>query len=151
MLFCSQLIFFKINFFRFFSFKINCRKIISRKDLPSKCQTDLTQIRPNILLGLIWVQTVCKGYQQATLVGNVSSVYLFIHMENTRKTPEPKFFFHTFSQLHVHCNKVMFLFKNEKKGSCYQFKFRDWFPVVTVFYKYYFCFFFVLFFVIIHA
>ena len=26
------------------------------------------QIRPDILPGLIWVQTVCKGYQQTTLV-----------------------------------------------------------------------------------
>ena len=32
-------------------------------EVPSGCQTVLTQIRPNILLGLIWVQTVCKGYQ----------------------------------------------------------------------------------------
>ena len=27
------------------------------------------QIKPNILLGLIWVQTVCKGYHQKTLAG----------------------------------------------------------------------------------
>ena len=27
------------------------------------------QVRPDILLGLIWFQTVCKGYQQTTLVG----------------------------------------------------------------------------------
>ena len=33
----------------------------------SECQTDLIQIRTNILLGLIWVQTVCKSYQQMTL------------------------------------------------------------------------------------
>ena len=31
----------------------------------SKCWI---QIRPNILLGLIWVQTVCKDYQQMTKV-----------------------------------------------------------------------------------
>ena len=28
----------------------------------------LDQDWPNILLGLIWVKTVCKGYQQATKV-----------------------------------------------------------------------------------
>ena len=28
------------------------------------------QIRPHILSGLIWFQTVCKSYQQTTLVGN---------------------------------------------------------------------------------
>ena len=36
--------------------------------MPSRCQTVWIQIRPNILTGLIWVQTVCKGYQQATKV-----------------------------------------------------------------------------------
>ena len=29
----------------------------------------LIQIRPDILPGLIWVQTICKGHQQTTLVG----------------------------------------------------------------------------------
>ena len=28
------------------------------------------QIRPDVLSGLVWVQTVCKGHQQMTLVGN---------------------------------------------------------------------------------
>ena len=37
--------------------------------MPSECQTIWIQIRPDILLGLIWVQTVCKGYQQMTLEG----------------------------------------------------------------------------------
>ena len=32
--------------------------------LPSGCQTVWIQIRPDILSGLIWVQTVCKRYQQ---------------------------------------------------------------------------------------
>ena len=35
--------------------------------IPSKCQTDLIQIRP-ILSGLVWVKVVCKCYQQTTLV-----------------------------------------------------------------------------------
>ena len=30
-------------------------------------QTDWIQIRPDNLSGLIWVQTVCKSYQQITL------------------------------------------------------------------------------------
>ena len=38
--------------------------------IPSECQTDWIQIRPDILSGLIWVQTVCKSYQQTTLVDN---------------------------------------------------------------------------------
>ena len=40
------------------------RKILS--GIPPECQTDWTQIRPNILSGLIWVQSVCKGYEQTT-------------------------------------------------------------------------------------
>ena len=36
--------------------------------LASGCQTVYIQIRPDVLLGLIWVQTVCKGYQQITKV-----------------------------------------------------------------------------------
>ena len=36
--------------------------------IPSECQTDWIQIRLDILLCLIWVQSVCKGYQQTTLV-----------------------------------------------------------------------------------
>ena len=32
--------------------------------IPSECRTVWIQIRPNILSGLTWVQTVCKGYQQ---------------------------------------------------------------------------------------
>ena len=42
-------------------------KIIS--GISSECQTVWKQNRPDISLGLIWVQTVCKGYQQTTLVG----------------------------------------------------------------------------------
>ena len=34
----------------------------------SECQTVWIQIRPDILSGLIWVQTVCKDYQQRALV-----------------------------------------------------------------------------------
>ena len=37
--------------------------------IPSECQTDWIQIRLDILLGLICVQTVCKSYQQTAPVG----------------------------------------------------------------------------------
>ena len=43
------------------------RKTLS--GIPSECQIVLIQIRPDVLSGLIWVQTVCKGYQQMTLLG----------------------------------------------------------------------------------
>ena len=35
----------------------------------SECQTVCIQIKPSILLGLIWGQTGCKDYQQMTPVG----------------------------------------------------------------------------------
>ena len=38
----------------------------------SECQIVWIQIRPDILSGLIWVQIVCKGYQQTTIVGRVN-------------------------------------------------------------------------------
>ena len=50
-----------------FFLKSTFSKRVSR--LVSECQTVWVEIRPNVLSGLIWVQTVCKGYQQMTLVG----------------------------------------------------------------------------------
>ena len=47
--------------------------------ITSECQTAWIQIRPNILSDLIWVQTVCKEYQQMTKVAaskdRVNSAY----------------------------------------------------------------------------
>ena len=40
------------------------QKILS--GIPSECQTDWNLIRPDILSGLIWVQSVYKGYEQTT-------------------------------------------------------------------------------------
>ena len=59
-LFCRLLISFKIKIQLF-------RKILS--GIPSQCQTVSIQIKTDVLSVLIWVQTVCKGYQQMTLVG----------------------------------------------------------------------------------
>ena len=64
-LFCCLLIFLKINFFeKFFSGIIR-----------SELQTVWILIRPDILLGLIWVQTVCKSYQKTTLGGKELSLF----------------------------------------------------------------------------
>ena len=52
---CRLLTFFKIDFFQ---------KILS--GTLSECQTVWTHIRIDFLSVLIWVQTVCKGYQQMT-------------------------------------------------------------------------------------
>ena len=42
---------------------------------------------PNVLLGLIWVQTVCKGSQETTLVGKelkrISNLNLFLSVKGT--------------------------------------------------------------------
>ena len=55
--FLSNAIFFKINFFEKFFQKYH----------PSVKQIGS---RSGVLLGLIWVQSVCKGYEQMTLVSN---------------------------------------------------------------------------------
>ena len=73
MIFCCLLIFFKSHLFR---------KIIS--GIPLGCQAVWAQIRPDILSGLILVQTVYKGYQQTTQVApskeraKVKNVYFLI-------------------------------------------------------------------------
>ena len=54
--FCCLLIFFKINFFEKFFLEYD------------HSVTIWFQIRPDTMSGRIWVQTVCKGYQQVTLV-----------------------------------------------------------------------------------
>ena len=41
--------------------------------IPSESQTVWTQIRPDILSGLIWVQVVCKGYKQTKLAGRLKA------------------------------------------------------------------------------
>ena len=38
-----------------------------KSGISSECQTHCIQIRPYVLLGLLWVQNVCKSYQQTTL------------------------------------------------------------------------------------
>ena len=56
-LFCCLLIFFKINFFE---------KFFQEYD---QNQTVWILIRPDVLSGRIWVQPVCKGYQQMIKIG----------------------------------------------------------------------------------
>ena len=51
-----------------FLFKLTFSKKKNLSGIPSECQTVWIQIRPNILLGLIRVQTVCIGYQLTTKV-----------------------------------------------------------------------------------
>ena len=51
---------------------LSCHLLIStfKKKLigiPSECQTDWIQILPYVPLGIIWVQSVAKVYQQTTL------------------------------------------------------------------------------------
>ena len=40
-------------------------------------QTVWIQIGPDILSCLIWIQTVCQGYQQMILVGRVKTLHCF--------------------------------------------------------------------------
>ena len=55
-----------VSFADFFQNQL-LRKFLSK--IRSEWQTVWIQIRPGILSGLIWVQTVCKGDQQMALVG----------------------------------------------------------------------------------
>ena len=43
--------------------------LVNSSMMPSEIQTACIQIRSDLLWGLIWVQTVWKGYQQTTLFG----------------------------------------------------------------------------------
>ena len=45
-----------------------------------ECQAVWIQIRPDILSGLICIQTVCNGYQQTTLVVKELTVYGMSHV-----------------------------------------------------------------------
>ena len=55
-------------------------KILS--GVPSECQTVWIQIRPDILSGLIWVQTVCKRYQFAKDI-SYQTVWIQIRPDKT--------------------------------------------------------------------
>ena len=55
--------------FFFFFFSIFFSNNLS--GIPSECQTVWIQIRRDVLSGLIWVQTICKGYQQTTKVATI--------------------------------------------------------------------------------
>ena len=62
------------------------RLLMGRKEsnptkwIPSECRTVRIQIRPDMLSGLIWVQTVCKSYQQMSLVGEELTIHLYFTM-----------------------------------------------------------------------
>ena len=66
-------IFFFLLFADFFQYQLFW-KILS--EIPFECQTVWILIRPNILLGLIRIQAVCKAYQQTTPVGQELGPFL---------------------------------------------------------------------------
>ena len=63
------------KYFKFFSQDQLFSKIYF--GIPSGCQTDWIQIKPDVLLGLIWVhvQSVYKSYEQTTLEINECFFY----------------------------------------------------------------------------
>ena len=73
--FLSSADFFKIDFF----LKKNLSGTLS------ECQTVWIQIRTDIVSGLIWVQTVCKGYQQTAIVTARKERLKFKHLLSHRK------------------------------------------------------------------
>ena len=62
MVLSSADIFFKISFFLVVVF------LNDLSGISVECQAVWIQIMPDVLSGLIWVQIVCKGNQQTTLV-----------------------------------------------------------------------------------
>ena len=60
-MFCRLLIFSKSTFL----------KIVFRHTIKVANSLYQSHIRPDILLGLIWVQTVCEGYKQMSLVDKI--------------------------------------------------------------------------------
>ena len=79
MLFCRLFCF--CIYFYFIIFLINFFKK-NLSGMPSECQTVWIQIRPDVLSGLIWVQTVCKGYQQTTKVATSGERVKWIALSN---------------------------------------------------------------------
>ena len=77
MLLLSSADFFKINFFKKFFQEYH----------QIECQKVWIQIRPDVLSGLIWVQTFCKGYQQMKIK--------LVSKEVTGFMTENKFYFFT--------------------------------------------------------
>ena len=63
MLICHVQIFFKINFFEKF-FQLNTIRVSNSLD---------PEIKPTILSDMIWVQSVCKCYQQTKQVRRVNA------------------------------------------------------------------------------
>ena len=61
-----------VFFDNFLSSAIFFKEIFFRNTI-RRCQTDLIQIRPDVLSGLIWLQTVCKINQQTTIVGKLKT------------------------------------------------------------------------------
>ena len=77
-------------FWRLLTFFLNqiLQKILS--GALSECQMVLIQIRMDILSVLIWVQTVCKGYQQMTKIAASKEELIFLtifHFQSTRLCP----------------------------------------------------------------
>ena len=67
------------------------RKILS--EIQSESQIVWIPIRADILSGQIWVQIVCKCYQQTTLVGKELNSQSAFVTDQCRSCADPEFFF----------------------------------------------------------
>ena len=78
---------------KYFSHAVALLKINSFQNVfegyhQNECQSVRIQIRPDFLLGLILVQTVCKGYQQATKFVPIRTHLLqSAHMQRAENIP----------------------------------------------------------------
>ena len=88
--------------------------LISKKKLSgtlSECQTVWIPIRTDVLSVLIWVQTVCKGYQQTTKVAASnervnSSLKRYTHYECVRKFRNGTNFIHSKITITFDCSTM---------------------------------------------
>ena len=83
--------------------------------IPSECQTIWIQIRPDILSGLIWVQTVCKGYQQTTTVAPRGQRVKYKQLVDTTFWLKPWLKLISFGSNFFHLAKVLATTNSEPK------------------------------------
>ena len=80
-------------------FKINLKK--NPSGIPSECHTAVwILVRSNSLSGLIWVQTVRKGYQQMTPIGKELTL-LQGEIGEKKREQIPTLFFHWIKRHHL--------------------------------------------------
>ena len=96
-----------------------------------ECQTVRTKIRPDVLSGLVWAKTVCKGYQQATPegeemkeIGQIGKIEILLNYSKFDHQEESAHTFgkHRRSSIHVlaFIKSLDYEMKDYSKDTCQQ-------------------------------